>query len=400
MNQYQYTGITQQGKRVRGDLQADNELDLEHRLSSSGIDVISYKVKGKSLFLLSKNTVSKRDIIVVTSQIRQLLRAGITLMEILDDLRTTFENEVVREILANVYDSMEGGESLSDALRPYEKDFGIVYISLVAVGEQTGQLEVILKNLEDAMKWEESLASKAKKVMIYPAIVITVVIGVVVLLMVLVVPELLGFITEMGGELGFATIALIATSNFIQENLLALFAFPFVVSFLIKWQLKKSPGFRVWFDRNIFKIKIFGPILYNLKIARFSNSLAVMFAAGVGFIDSMDKASEVVGNVYIKNNIKQAIALIAEGSSIHEAFSQTQVLPVMGIRMIKVGEMSGKMDEALADISEYYDTAAKESIEKIEPAIEPILTVVMGVVVGWVMIAVLGPIYDTISQVQ
>ncbi len=399
MIHYQYTGITQQGKRVRGDLQAENERDLEQRLFSAEIDLLTYKVQGSSPFSFAKKKISKRDIIVITAQIRQLLRAGVTLMEIIDDLRTTFENEAVREILANIYESMEAGETLSEALKPYQKEFGEVYISLIAVGEKTGQLEIVLQRLEDSMKWEVTLAAKAKKVMIYPAIVSTVVIMVVVLLMVFVVPELLTFITAMGGELGFATIALIATSNFIQENLLALFIFPFVVTFITKWQLKKSVKFRLWYDRNVFKIKIFGPILYNLKIARFTNSLAVMFAAGMGFVESMKQASAVVGNVYIEGNIKMAIALIEEGSSIYEAFSQAKVLPLMGNRMIKVGEISGRMDESLITVSEYYDNEAKESIEKIEPAIEPLLTVIMGLVVAWVMIAVLGPIYETIANV-
>lgn len=399
MIHYKYKGITQQGKRVRGVLQAENECDLEKRLLAAEVDLLSYKVKGSTLFSLTQKRISKRDVIVVTSQIRQLLRAGISLMEIVGDLKVTFESEVVRGILADVYESMESGDTFSESLKPYQREFGKVYISLIAVGERTGQLEMVLKRLEDGMKWEESLSAKAKKVMVYPAIVTMVVLAVVVLLMVFVVPELLNFITEMDGELGFATIALIAVSGFIQENLLALFVFPFGVIFIVKWQLKRSVKFRLWFDKKLFKIKVFGPILYNLKIAKFTNSLAVMFAAGIGFIESMNQSSAVVGNTYVENNIKKAMLLIEEGASIYEAFSQAKVLPPMGNRIIKVGEISGKMDEALIEISEYYDNEAKESIERIEPAIEPLLTVVMGLVVAWIMIAVLGPIYDTVSKV-
>lgn len=401
MIHYRYTGITQQGKRVSGDIQAENERDLEQRLASAEIDILTFKEKKQSLFsTISKKKITKRDVITVTAQIRQLLRAGITLMEIIDDLRSTFENDSIKEILANVYESMEGGDSFSEALKPYEGEFGKVYISLVAVGERTGQLDLVLKSLEEMLKWEESLASKAKKVMVYPAIVGFVVIMVVVLLMVFVVPELLGFIKEMGGELGFATIALIATSNFIQENLLFLIVAPFVISFLFKQALRRYPSFRLWYDRNIFNIGIFGPILYNLKIARFTNSLAVMYSAGLGFIESTQLASDVVGNKYIEQNIQRSIQLIEEGAHINVAFAEAEVLPLMATRMVKVGEVSGNMDEALFEVSEYYDTAAKESIEKIEPAIEPLLTVIMGAVVGWVMMAVLGPIYETISKVQ
>ena len=401
MINYHYKGITHQGKRVSGDIQAENERDLEQRLASAEIDILSFKEKKQTLFsTMSKKKITKRDVILVTAQIRQLLRAGITLMEIIDDLRSTFENDSIKEILANVYESMEGGDSFSEALKPYEGEFGKVYISMVAVGERTGQLDLVLKNLEDMLKWEENLASKAKKVMIYPAIVGFVVIMVVVLLMLFVVPELLGFIKEMGGELGFATLALIATSNFVEENILLLIVSPFIISFLFKQALRRYPSFRFWYDRNIFNISIFGPILYNLKIARFTNSLAVMYSAGLGFIESTQLASAVVGNKYIEGNIERSIRLIEEGAHINVAFAEAEVLPLMATRMVKVGEVSGNMDEALFEVSEYYDTAAKESIEKIEPAIEPILTVIMGAVVGWVMMAVLGPVYETISKVQ
>lgn len=401
MINYQYSGINKQGKRVNGELQAENERDLEKRLAESGIEVINFKEK-TALFSFSfgKPKVTKRDIITVTAQIRQLLKAGITLMDLLDDLRTTYESESVRAILANVYESMEGGDTLSDALKPYEEVFGTVYISLISVGERTGQLEGVLLNLEEMLKWEESLISKAKKVMIYPAIVATVILAVITLLMVFVVPELLSFISEMGGEIGFATMSLIAVSNFVQEYFWAIIATPIIVIFLFKLSLKKIYRFRLWYDKNIFNIKLFGPIMFQLKIARFSNSLSVMYGAGLGFIESLRLASSVLSNTYIENNVQEAIRLIEEGAPINEAFKEAEVMPLMAARMVKVGELSGNMDDALMQVSEYYDTQAKETIDKIEPTIEPLLTVVMAVVVGWVMIAVLGPVYDTISQVQ
>lgn len=401
MNSYKYTGINRFGKRVKGEMQANNPLDLEQRLKSTQIDMLSCKERKSSSFsLLGKKRISRRDVITVTVQFRQLLKAGVPLMEILEDLKSSYEVEIVREMLSSVYESMEGGKSFSESLAPYEKEFGTVYISLVSVGEQTGELEKILKSLEDMIKWEENLASKAKKVMIYPSIVAAVVLGVVIMMMIFVVPQLLTFIDEMGGEIGFATIALIATSNFVQEYILYILAFPFVAVFAFKKLLAKFPEFRMKFDQSIFRISIIGPVLYNLKIARIANSLAVMYGAGVGFTDSLRMAASVASNKYLEQNVATSIRLIEDGGKIHESFKEANVFPAMAIRMVKVGEMSGNMDEALNNVSEYYDTEAKEQIEKIEPAIEPLLTVIMAIAVGWVMIAVLGPVYDTISQVQ
>ncbi|QBZ82648.1 Type II secretion system protein F [Hydrogenovibrio crunogenus] len=400
MRNYRYRGISQTGKRVQGEMQASNEQDLEQRLRAINIDLLTFKnkpYKGDRLFKRSK--VTRRDIIVVTSQLRQLLKAGVPLMDILDDLRRTYENEAVCEILSSIYKSMEGGESFSLALKNYEAVFGKVYISLVAVGEKTGQLDQVLENLEHTMKWEESLASKAKKVMIYPAIVATVVLAVVVLLMIFVVPELLSFIKEMDGSLGFATVSLIATSHFIREYLIFISLFLAATFYLLKWWLKKSHAFRVKFDRFIFKIYIFGPILLKLKIARFASTLSIMYGAGINFNDSLKLASMVTGNAYLEERVSESRHLIEEGETIYKAFDLSGLLPPLAVRMVKVGEQSGNMDEALRNVSEYYDTEAKDLIEKIEPAIEPILTVVMALMVGWVMMAVLGPVYETISKV-
>ncbi len=398
---YKYSGINRFGKRVKGEVQANNIQDLEQRLRTSNITVLSFKEKSKPLFsFLQKKRVSKRDIITITVQIRQLLGAGVALMDILDDLRETYENETVREMLSSVYEDMEGGSSLSEALKTYEKEFGPVYVSLVSVGEKTGQLEQLLKRLEEMMKWEESLASKAKKVMIYPSIVALVVVGVVLMMMLFVVPELVSFIEEMEGELGFATIALIATSAFIQKNIMLIMISPFIIVALLKYLLNYSEKFKEKFDYAILKIKIIGPVLYNLKIARLASSLSVMYASGVSFTDSLRMSVNVLNNRYLEKNIVLAVTLIEDGSKIYEAFQKANIFPSMAIRMIKVGEVSGNMDEALLNISDYYDAEAKNMIEKIEPSIEPILTIVMAAVVGWVMVAVLGPIYDTVSKVQ
>lgn len=400
METYQYTGINRLGERVRGQVEGRNLPEVEKKLQSSNIDILSLKKKRQGLSFLQQNKITRKDIIGITFQFEQLLRAGVPLLEIVADLRDTFDNHAVKEMLMSVYQSMEGGETFSASLRPYQHVFGDVYISLVEVGEKTGSLESTLADLGSMLKWEDELASKAKKVMIYPAIVSTVVIAVVVLMMLFVVPQLLGFINEMGGDIGFATRSLIATSNFVENNILALIIAPIVLTILYKLLYKRYESFRLLMDKWVFKIKVIGPVLYKLKIARLSNTLAVMYASGMTFTESMQLSSKVLSNAYLEKNVNHAMRLIQEGEPIHSAFAQAQVFPSMGIRMIKVGEHSGKMDEALKNTSYFYDREAKESIDKIEPAIEPLLTIIMGVIVGWVMIAVLGPVYDTMTTVD
>lgn len=400
MQNFQYTGINKAGKRVNGVMPANNEQELEQKLRNNGIDLLSSKKKGKGFTLSSANSISRKDIISVTFQVEQLLRAGVPLMEILDDLKDSFEGDAVKQMLATIYESMEGGNTFSESLREYDKEFGEVYISLVSVGEQTGNLEDILQDLANMLKWEDELVSKAKKVMIYPAIVAVVVISVVILMMLFVVPELIGFITSMGGELGFATTSLIWTSNFIQAYILELLITPIIVVGLLKWWRRQSPDFKIKTDEMSLKVPVIGEVLFKLKLARVANSLAVMYSSGVSFPESLRMASITAGNKFMEGNILRSVEMIEQGKPIYEAFNEAEVFPSMAVRMVKVGELSGGMDTALRNVSYFYDREAKELIEKIEPTIEPILTVVMGFIVGWIMIAVLGPIYDTIAQVQ
>lgn len=400
MQIYQFSGINRQGERVSGQMDGKNQSEVEQKLQASGVDILSLKPKRASLSFLKTQKITRKDVIAITFQFEQLLRAGVPLMEILADLRDSFDNPAVKEMLNYIYQSMEGGETFSESLSRYKDVFGEVYVSLVSVGEQTGKLEEILSDLANMLKWEDELAAKAKKVMIYPAIVGTVVIAVTMFMMIFVVPQLLTFIQEMGGELGFATTSLIVTSNFIQNNILGILITPFVVYAIIKFIVKRSPSLEIKFSQWLFKIKIIGPVLYKIKIARLANSLAVMYGAGVSFTDSMKMASKVVSNAYLEQNVTIAIRLIQDGEPIFKAFELASVFPPLGVRMVKIGERSGQMDEALRNVSYFYDREAKESIEKIEPAIEPLLTVIMAIVVGWVMVAVLGPVYDTITQVQ
>lgn len=401
MADYRYNGINRFGKRVNGDMQAANPQDLEQRLKLAKIELISYSIPSKGFFSkVRRKRILRRDVITITMQFRQLLKAGVALMDIIDDLRQSYENDSVKEMLSSIYEAMEGGESFSEALSAYEKEFGKIYISLISIGEKTGQLELVLADLEDMLKWEENLSAKAKKVMIYPSIVATVVFTVLILMLVIVIPEVLGFLKEMGGELGFATKSLLFTSSFVRENIVFILSAPVVIWLVMRYLLKKSLALRIKLDALIFRIKIIGPVLYKLKIARIANSLAIMYAAGMSFTNSLRMAASVAGNTYLAQKVEMSIRLIEDGLPINEAFSQAQVFPAMAIRMVKVGELSGNMDQALKNVSEFYDTEAKETIEKIEPTIEPVLTVIMAFMVGWVMMAVLGPVYDTISKVQ
>lgn len=401
MPQFSYVGIDEGGARVTGTLDSASRLEAYAKLESIGVNPISInEVKERGLLSSGRKKVSRKDLITFTFQMEQLLSAGVPLLSVLDSLRQSFEEPGIKEIISAMLEDLKTGQTLSEAMAKHPKVFSPVYISLVQVGEQTGRLEAIFKDLAEMLRWEDELAAKAKKIMIYPTIVLVVVTGVVITLMVFVVPQLLNFIKEMGGELGFATRSLIFTSEFISEHIFAILITPILIFLAIREARKRHPGFKKWSDCNVFKIPIIGEIIYKLKLARLANSLAVMYTSGLPFTDSMTLAKKVLNTQCLEERLDKAHDLIQEGRPIHKAFQEANVFPILAIYMMEAGEKSGRMDEALRNVSYFFDRDAKELIEKVEPAIEPILTIILAGLVLWIMMAVLAPVYDTISQIQ
>lgn len=400
MQKFVYLGINREGKRVRGDLVATNLPDAERQLAQMGIELLSLKVYQNSFAFLKRKRVSNKDIITMTFQIEQLLRSGVPLLDILNDMQASFPAGYFRDVLAGLYDSMLNGATFAEALSRYPDEFNEVYISLVAIGEKTGQLELILHDLGVNMRWQDELESKAKKIMVYPSIVFSVVMLVITFLMMFLVPELVKFIQGMGQELGFLTLSLIAVSNYFVNywHITAVAIIGLFIGF--KLLMYRSSVFRKRMHKLQLDMPLVGAILFKLKIARMTSTMAIMYAAGVSLQQIINMAGKVVGNDYLFDHLKEVERLILDGNSIASSFTSVNIFPPLILKLIKVGETTGRMDEALRNISYFYDREAKELIEKVEPAIEPIITLILAVLVAWVMMATLGPVYDIMGSIR
>lgn len=400
MKKYNYSGIDLQGTRVSGELNAMNTLDAERQLTQMGIVLLTMREKKAYISFFKRNKVANQDVITMTFQLEQLLRAGVPLLDVLDDLRNAFDSGYFKNVLSGVYDTMLNGATFAEALAKYPDVFNQVYVSLVGVGEKTGKLEVILHDLGVNLRWQDELEAKAKKIFIYPAIVFSVVITVITFLMIFLVPQLVSFIQSMGQELGILTSSLIVVSNFFVNYWLVILITLLGAVVAFKYLMYQFPKFKLLVHKHILSIKLIGPIIFKLKIARMTNTMAIMYAAGVSMQEIIDMAAKVVGNSYLYSKLKDVELSVLDGHSIASSFAATGIFPPLIVKLIKVGEMTGKMDEALRNISYFYDREAKELIEKIEPAIEPIITLFLAVLVGWVMMATLGPVYDIIGKLK
>jgi type IV pilus assembly protein PilC len=397
---YKYKAMTRDGKIRHGNLDATNEVDLEQRLVRMGLDLIRSDETEERRAAIGQKKIEKADLINFCFHMEQLTKAGVPLLEGLKDLRDSLEHPRFREIIANLVDEIEGGKSLSDALAEHPTIFDTLFVNLIRAGEATGELPKVFDSLSQTIKWQDELEKTTKKLLTSPLIVGTVVLGVTAFLMIYLVPQLVDFIESMGEELPAHTRALIATSDFMVAYWYMIIIAPPVTFFAIKLLIKHNE--KAAMKADFFKIKVWkiGPVIQKILLSRFANFFAMMYAAGIPILKCLEIAEGVIDNRVIKQALGYARNDIQQGDPIAQSFANTGLFPPLVIRMLQVGETTGKLDYALLNVSYFYDRDIKDSIDKVQALIGPVMTAILGLLLGWVMLSVLGPIYNTISNVQ
>ncbi|MDE3061219.1 MAG: type II secretion system F family protein, partial [Pseudomonadota bacterium] len=295
MASYSYIAVNDMGRRVRGTVAADNELDLEARLKQLGLDLISsreVKEKKSSTF----NRIRLKDIIIMCMHLEQLDRAGVPLHDALADVRDSSESPKLRDVLTGVYESVKNGSILSKALAAYPRVFNDVFIGLVTAGEKTGNLSTSFNHLAEHLKWTAELRRKVKKATRYPLVLLLVMAGVITMLMVFVVPKLVDFITSQGFSLPWHTRALIATSHAFQNYWYLILGIPVLLFMLVSFLYRKSEPFAYKMDAFMLKWPLIGPVIRKIDMARFTHFFSVMFNSGIDILESLDAANGVVHN--------------------------------------------------------------------------------------------------------
>jgi type IV pilus assembly protein PilC len=397
---FAYKAVDAQGKNVAGRVDAVNLFDLEQRLARMGLDLIAGAPSAQTARLIGGGRVARQDLINFCFHLEQLATAGVPVIEGLVDLRESVENARFREVVSGLVESIEGGKNLSGALAQYPEVFSKVFASLVRSGEQTGKLPEVLKSLTESLKWEDELAAQTKKLMMYPAFVGSIVLLVTFFLMIYLVPQMTGFIRNMGQEIPLQTVILIAVSNFFVNYWWALLAAPFIIWFGVKIALKHNPGFEYALDHYKLQLPLIGPILRKIILSRFCSSFAMMYSSGITVLDAIRSCEQIVGNKPLENALRIAGQQIADGKNLTAAFQDLALFPPLVIRMLRIGENTGALDTALLNVSYFYNREVRESIAKVQAMIEPALTLLLGALLGWVMLSVLGPVYDSLSKMK
>ena len=396
---FSYKAIDLRGKSVIGRAEAVNLFDLEQRLSRMELDLVSGAPSSQMTRLLG-GSVSRQDLINFCFHLEQLASAGVPVLEGLVDLRESIENQRFREVVAGLVESIEGGRNLSQALAEFPEVFGKVFVSLVRSGEQTGKLGEVLKSLSESLKWEDELAAQTKKLMLYPAFVGGTVLLVTFFLMIYLVPQMTGFIRNMGQDVPLQTRILIVVSSIFVNYWWAIIAAPFVIWAGVKFAVKHNPAAEYLLDHYKLALPLVGPILRKIILSRFCGSFALMYRSGITVLDAIRSCEEIVGNKPLEQALRTVGQQIAEGKNMTAAFQDLGLFPPLVIRMLRIGENTGALDTALLNVSYFYNREVRESIGKVQAMIEPAMTLLLGAILGWVMLAVLGPVYDSISKMK
>lgn len=328
-----------------------------------------------------------------------MITSGLTLLQALNVLNNQLQNAAMKEIVQGIITDIEDGAMLSKALEKYPKVFSPIYVALVKTAESSGLLDKVLTQLAENLEKNEQLAHTIRGALMYPMIVIVMMMLVMVVMMVYVIPQLTTLYTSMNMSLPIATEFVIGMSNFIINYWYLTIAIAASVFFYVRSWHSKPTG-RKLTDKYILKLPIFGLLFRDSMMAEFSRTLSLLISSGSLVVDSLVKSGDVVGNVIYKDAVQLVAKRVEKGITMGDAMSATQLFPPMIVEMVKIGEQTGKLDASLLRASQYYEREVEEKVKVLTTLMEPIIMVLLAVGVGFLIISIITPIYNLISNLS
>ncbi len=398
MKHFRYKVINENGRYVSGRMSAENPSDLATILRSTGLELVSFKEEKQKTYGFF-NKIKTRDLIAVFIHLEQLERAGVSIIDSINDLKETADSERIKNLMAEIYEAIKNGSLFSESLSKHPDVFNPIHVGLISMGEKTGNLATSFGSIIEDLKWNMDIKRKTKKATTGPLFGIFMMCVVLGIMTTVVVPKVTGFIIAQGLTLPIMTIALIGFSDFIKNNwYFIIFSVPLIM--ILTKLLAKNPEIAIKIDDLKLKIPIIGPIISKIDAAKFCQFFAMTFKSGLGVIECLEASSSVIKNKAMKKSIIVVKQQVTDGQSLAKAIALTGYFPNLVIRMFKIGEESGNMETALQNIKFFYDREINDSIDKLVGMIQPSLTIVMGGMIAWITIAVFGPIYGSFSKLK
>ncbi len=400
MSRFRYRAVGAEGQIVTGEIDAASAQDVDGRLGRVGLELLAASPVGNGLKLPGRSsTLGRVELIQFFMQLESLLRAGVPILDTLTDLRDSSDSAAVRQLATDLVDRIETGSTLSEAMSAHPGTFDGLLVGLTSAGEVTGRLPEVIGEMVASLKWQDDLSRQIRKALRYPAFVAAVITAVVFFLMIYLVPQLASFLDNLGQEMPLQTRALIAASDFVARAWPLLLGLPVLLLLGYRALMRSSAAARLERDRRLLTLPWLGEVVRKIALARFANTFALMFGSGIPVLDALAHCERAVGNLAVARSLAAVRGLVGQGMPISEAFAATVLFPPLVVRMVRVGEYSGQLDSSLKSVSYFYSRDVDEELGRLQSMIEPALTLVMGVILGWIMLAVLGPVYDTIANI-
>ncbi len=399
MPTYVWKGKNRYGDAVGGERVAASKEEVGRLLQKDQITVLSVAPAkgGINIPFLKREKVRLKDLAVYSRQLSVLIDAELPLIQSLGILEEQQKNTYFKNVIKTVKDDVEAGSTLNQAKRKHPKAFDDLYCNLIASGEQSGSLDIMLRRLSEFIEKTVRLRGKVKQAMIYPVAIVIFAIVVSIFLLWKVIPVFASIFRDLGAELPMLTAFVVKVSDFTVKYIV--FIIIGIIAFLFLFRYYRSTTQGHWTtDRLILKMPLFGQLLYKVAMTRVTRTLATLISGGVPMLEALKITSTTAGNVVIEQEIVEARKLVSEGKTMSESFRQSGRFPTMMLQMINVGEATGTLDEMLTKLAEFYDEEVDAAVSALLSIMEPILLIGVGGLVGSLVVSMYLPIFDLMSK--
>ncbi len=393
---YVWEAETRNGEVRKGEIEALNESAVRGQLRRQGLKPVRVKAKPKDILEslpIFKGRVKDKSVVIFARQFSTMISAGLPLIQCLEILATQEDNKTFKKVIKSIKDDIEGGATLTDALKKHPKVFDELFVNMVAAGEAGGILDTILNRLAAYMEKMMKLKSKVKGAMVYPATIVLISFGVITMLLIKVVPVFQKLFSGMGQDLPFATQLLIDLSDFVSKSFIYIIA-SIVIGIVVFIRYYRTEVGRMTVDRFVLRAPIFGPLMRKVAISKFTRTLSTMMNSGVPILDGLEIVSKTAGNKVVEKALMETRKNIREGKTIAEPLQETKVFPPMVVQMIAVGEATGALDSMLSKIADFYEDEVDQAVSAMTSLLEPIMMVFLGGIVGGMIVAMYLPIFQ------
>ena len=388
-----WSGTDRNGRKSKGEVLATSAAIARVQLRKQGVVAKSVKKKSKPLFTFGAKKIKAADIAIFTRQLATMMKAGVPLVQAFDIVAEGTDHEKMRELIMTVRTDVSSGTGLAGALEKHPAHFDELFCSLVASGENSGTLEVMLDRVATYKEKTEALKAKIKKALTYPIAVIVVAIVVTGILLVKVVPQFAETFQSFGSDLPGFTLFVLRISDWVQSWWFIMLLGFFAAGYVFSQAKRRSKRFADGIDAVALKLPIIGSVVHDAVIARFSRTLSTTFAAGVPLVDALESTAGAAGNAIYAQGIRRIRDDVTSGTALAISIRTTGLFPTMLLQMTAIGEESGSLDDMLGKVADHYEAAVDNAVDSLSSLMEPMIMSVLGVLVGGLMIAMYLPIF-------